>query len=125
MQRFVMACIAILFSLLLMAGAQAAPGKVEYLEVKALSKMVTPRLKPIEAGTKMVYVITWGGDVSLVYGVQQGLFRQEGVDISLSLENDFAKQVQAVLDGKTPYLRGTMGMINAAAEVFKAAGTDL
>src|SRR5207244_5299007 len=35
------------------------------------------------------------------------------------------KQVQAVLDGKTPYLRGTMGMINAAAEVFKAAGTDL
>ena len=30
-----------------------------------------------------------------------------------------------MLDGKTPYLRGTMGMINAAAEVFKAAGTDL
>ena len=47
------------------------------------------------------------------------------LDVTLQLENDFAKQVQAVLDGKTPYLRGTMGMINAAAEVFKAAGTDL
>jgi ABC-type nitrate/sulfonate/bicarbonate transport system substrate-binding protein/outer membrane protein OmpA-like peptidoglycan-associated protein len=125
MKRTVSACVAGLFSLLLMHSVQAAPGKVEYLDVKSLSKMVTPRLKPVEARAKMVYVITWGGDVSLVYGVQEGLFRQEGVDINLSLENDFAKQVQAVLDGKTPYLRGTMGMINAAAEVFKAAGTDL
>jgi ABC-type nitrate/sulfonate/bicarbonate transport system substrate-binding protein/outer membrane protein OmpA-like peptidoglycan-associated protein len=115
----------VVFSLLCTCSAQAAPGKVEYLEVKPLSKVVASRLKPIEAGSKTVYVITWGGDVSLVYGVQEGLFRAAGLDISLSLENDFAKQVQAVLDGKTPYLRGTLGMINAAAEVFKAAGTDL
>jgi ABC-type nitrate/sulfonate/bicarbonate transport system substrate-binding protein/outer membrane protein OmpA-like peptidoglycan-associated protein len=125
MQRMVTACIAVLFSLLLMASAQAAPGKIEYVDATSLSKLVTPRLKPIEASAKTLYVITWGGDVSLVYGVQEGFFRQEGIDLSLSLENDFAKQVQAVLDGKTPYLRGTMGMINAAAEVFKAAGTDL
>ena len=104
---------------------QAAPSKIEYLEAKPLSKVVTPRLKPVEAGAKLVYVITWGGDVSLVYGLQEGLFREAGLDLTLQLENDFAKQVQAVLDGKTPYLRGTMGMINAAAEVFKAAGTDL
>jgi ABC-type nitrate/sulfonate/bicarbonate transport system substrate-binding protein/outer membrane protein OmpA-like peptidoglycan-associated protein len=125
MQRMLTACIAVLFSLLSVASAQAAPGKIEYLEAKSLSKLVTPRLKPVEASAKKLYVITWGGDVSLVHGVQEGLFRQEGVDLNLSLENDFAKQVQAVLDGKTPYLRGTMGMINAAAEVFKAAGTDL
>ncbi|HSF32541.1 MAG TPA: ABC transporter substrate-binding protein [Candidatus Tectomicrobia bacterium] len=117
--------ILVLFSLLSVCSVQAAPGKVEYLEAKPLSRVVTPRLKPIEPGSKLIYVITWGGDVSLVYGVQEGLFRQEGLDITLSLENDFAKQVQAVLDGKTPYLRGTLGMINAAAEVFKAAGTDL
>lgn len=104
---------------------QAAPGKVEFLEAKPLSKAVTPRLKAVETGAQLVYVITWGGDVSLVYGAQEGLFRAAGMDITLGLENDFAKQVQAVLDGKTPYLRGTMGMINAAAEVFKAAGTDL
>lgn len=114
-----------LFLLFPVCHTQAAPGKVEYLEAKPLSKAVTPRLKPVETGSKMVYIITWGGDVSLVYGVQEGLFREAGLDITLALENDFAKQVQAVLDGKTPYLRGTMGMINAAAEVFKAAGTDL
>jgi len=114
-----------LFLLFPVCHTPAASGKVEYLEVKPLSKAVTPRLKPVETGSKVVYVITWGGDVSLVYGAQEGLFRQAGLDIALTLENDFAKQVQAVLDGKTPYLRGTMGMINAAAEVFKAAGTDL
>ena len=96
-----------LFLLFPMCSAQAAPGKVEYLEAKPLSKVVTPRLKPVETGSKLVYLITWGGDVSLVYGVQEGLFREESLDITLTLENDFAKQVQAVLDGKTPYLRGT------------------
>src|ERR687891_2541141 len=125
MKGTITAFILVLFSLLFICSAQAAPDKVEYLEAKPLRKVVTPRLKPLEAGTKLVYVITWGGDVSIVYGVQEGLFRAEGLDIKLNLENDFAKQVQAVLDGKTPYLRGTMGMINAAAEVFKAAGTDL
>jgi ABC-type nitrate/sulfonate/bicarbonate transport system substrate-binding protein len=115
----------VLVSLLCPCHLQAAPSKVEYLEAKPLSKVVTPRLKPVEAGSKLVYVITWGGDVSLVYGLQEGLFREAGLDVTLTLENDFAKQVQAVLDGKTPYLRGTMGMINAAAEAFKAAGTDL
>ena len=115
----------VLVSLLCPCHPQAAPSKVEYLEAKPLSKVVTPRLKPVEAGSKLVYVITWGGDVSLVYGAQAGLFREAGLDVALTLENDFAKQVQAVLDGKTPYLRGTMGMINAATEVFKAAGTDL
>src|SRR5918996_4147022 len=125
MKGIITAFILVLFSLLFICSAQAAPDKVEYLEAKPLRKVVTPRLKPVDAGAKMVYVITWGGDVSLIHGLQEGLFRQEGVDIKLNLENDFAKQVQAVLDGKTPYLRGTMGMINAAAEVFKAAGTDL
>lgn len=114
-----------LFLLCPVCHTQAAPGKVEYLEAKPLSKAVTPRLKPVATGSKLVYIITWGGDVSLVYGAQEGLFREAGLDITLALENDFAKQVQAVLDGKTPYLRGTMGMINAATEVFKAAGTDL
>jgi hypothetical protein len=110
MKKILTACAIGLFPPLfrVMCSVQAAPGKVEYLDVKLLSKVVTPRLRPVQAGAKMVYVITWGGDVSLVYGVQEGLFRQTGVDISLSLENDFAKQVQAVLDGKTPYLRGTM-----------------
>src|SRR5262245_33100698 len=91
MQRIITACVLVLFSLLFMCSAQAAPGNVEYLEAKPLSKVITPRLKPVEAGTKLVYVITWGGDVSLVYGTQEGLFRGEGLDVTLRLEIALAK----------------------------------
>ena len=50
MQRIITAFVLILFSLLFICSAQAAPGKVEYLEAKPLSKVVTPRLKPVESG---------------------------------------------------------------------------
>ena len=40
-----------LFLLLSIGSAQAAPGKVEYLEAKPLSKVVTPHLKPVETGS--------------------------------------------------------------------------
>jgi hypothetical protein len=69
MKNIITAFALVLFSLLFVCSAQGAPGKGEYLEAKPLSKVVTPRLKPVEAGTKLVYVITWGGDVSLVYGM--------------------------------------------------------
>jgi hypothetical protein len=108
MKRIIASFVLVLFSLLCICNVQAAPGG-HTSKLNRLGKVITPRLKPVEAGTKLVYVITWGGDVSLVYGVQEGLFRAEGLDISPSLENDFAKQVQAVLDSKTPYLRGTIG----------------
>jgi hypothetical protein len=55
MKGIITAFVLVLFSLLFMCSAQAAPGKVEYLEAKPLSKVVTPRLKPVEAGTKLVY----------------------------------------------------------------------
>ena len=45
--------------------------------------------------------------------------------VELFVENNFPKQVEAVLAGRTPYLRGTMGMINAAAEVFEREGVPL
>lgn len=126
MQRRITTCgVLVLLWLLCAWPGYAAPSKIEYLEAKPLSKVLTPRLKPIETAAKTLYVITWGGDVSLIHGVEEGLFRNAGLDMTPTLENDFSKQIQAVLDGKTPYLRGTLGMINAAAEVFKAAGTDL
>ena len=61
MQRMVITFVLVLFSLLSMGRAQAVPGKVEALEGKPLSKVVTPRLTPVDTGAKLVYVITWGG----------------------------------------------------------------
>lgn len=77
------------------------------------------------SGAIQLPVITWGGDVAAVYAADAGFFKAENLNVSLFLENNFPKQVEACLSGRTPYLRGTMGMINAASEVFKKHGIEL
>jgi ABC-type nitrate/sulfonate/bicarbonate transport system substrate-binding protein/outer membrane protein OmpA-like peptidoglycan-associated protein len=110
---------------LVLAQPASAVQKIQTVDAKPLARMVTPRLQPVAAGASTLYLITWGGDVATIHADSEGLFKAEGVQVKLACENDFTKQVQGVLDGKTPYLRGTMGMICSAAEAFQAAGTEL
>lgn len=111
---------------LLLAGAAARAAQIEFLEARPLAEVVQTAAKPVAAsGRLMVPVITWGGDVATVHARMSGLFKEQGLDVELFLENNFPKQVEAVLAGKTPYLRGTLGMINAAAETFQKQGIGL
>ncbi len=98
---------------------------VEYLDPKPLTQVVTGRLQPVSSGPVSLPLITWGGDVATVLADTDGVFKSEGLDVRLFTENNFQKQVEGALAGKTPYVRGTMGMINAASEVFKREGVDL
>lgn len=90
-----------------------------------LSQKVKAQAKPVAPGKLLVPLITWGGDVATVMAEKSGAFKDEGLDVALFLENNFPKQVEACLIGRTPFLRGTMGMINSAVEVFDRAGVDL
>jgi outer membrane protein OmpA-like peptidoglycan-associated protein/ABC-type nitrate/sulfonate/bicarbonate transport system substrate-binding protein len=99
--------------------------KVTDIPAKPLSQNVTPKLKPLAAGKWKVPVITWGGDVATITAAQEKIFDAEGLQIELLAENDFAKQVQLALNGEIVAVRGTMGMINTAAEAFQAAGTEM
>jgi outer membrane protein OmpA-like peptidoglycan-associated protein/ABC-type nitrate/sulfonate/bicarbonate transport system substrate-binding protein len=92
---------------------------------RPLSEVISQRAKSVRSGKLFVPMITWGGDVATVYTNDSGLFQAEGLDVSLFVENNFPRQVEMCLEGKTPYLRGTMGMINAATEVFKKNGIEL
>jgi len=113
-------CLAVLATSGLMAQNQ------EVLEVKPLYQVVPKQSKKVsDSGQILVPIITWGGDVATIYTEKQGFFKSNGLDVKLYAENNFPKQVEACLTGKTPYLRGTMGMINAAAETFKKQGIDL
>lgn len=101
----------------------AAPS---YLDLEPLERRIDTRLRPVSGSrTLAVPTITWGGDAATVHAVESGAFRKAGLDVELFLENDFPKQVEAVLSGKSPFLRGTLGMINSAAEVFRREGIDL
>jgi len=100
--------------------------KPEYMSGKPMYQMTSVKASSVSSSGKIkLPVITWGGDVADVYALQYGIFKEEGLDIELFLENNFIKQVESCLSGKTPYLRGTMGMINAAAETFKKNGIEL
>jgi ABC-type nitrate/sulfonate/bicarbonate transport system substrate-binding protein/outer membrane protein OmpA-like peptidoglycan-associated protein len=101
---------------------------VEYLQAKPLFESDTLRgvhIRPVKSGALRVPTITWPGDVATVYTDQEGIFKKEGLDVQLFCENDFAKQVKGLLEGDTPLLRGTMGMINAASETVAKEGTEL
>jgi outer membrane protein OmpA-like peptidoglycan-associated protein/ABC-type nitrate/sulfonate/bicarbonate transport system substrate-binding protein len=98
----------------------------EYMPMKPFYQMISTKASPVKSQTKIkLPVITWGGDVADVYADKYGIFKNEGLDVELFLENNFIKQVESCLTGNTPFLRGTMGMINAATETFNKNGIQL
>lgn len=123
--------VALLTTIVLSATAQAAPkgaagNNVDYIPFKPLTEALKGvKLKPVKDGPIKLPLITWPGDVATIDADSEGLFKKEGLNVELFVENDFAKQVKGVLEGETPYLRCTAGMCNAAAEVFKQANTNL
>jgi len=102
-----------------------AAGKQQVLKPRPLTQVVSKGVRSVRSGTIQVPMILWGGDISTIYTKDSGLFKAGGLNVSLFREDYFPSQVEKCLEGKTPYLRGTMGMINSAAEVFKKQGIDL
>ncbi len=111
---------------LVLMAAMPAAADVEYIDAKPLQDVVTTKARPVSTSGKIqLPLITWGGDVATIHAVEKGFLKNAGLDVELALENNFPKQVEAVLSGRTPYLRGTMGMIQAAAETFQREGLEL
>lgn len=113
----------IMIILFLPGVAQSEP---EYL-LKAKFSDVIKRtaVKPVAAGNIVrVPLITWGGDVATILAnggkrTQGGsLFAQEGLNFELVRQDNFVEQVKEYLQGESPYLRGTLGMINIATAVL-------
>lgn len=110
------------FGLTMVSTLLAAP---EYITpVKPFSKKVKQSVKKVQEKVYLkVPCITWGGDVAAVVAnggakTESGsLFDKLGLSVELYRQDDFVKQVDDYLAGKTPFLRGTLGMINIASEV--------
>ena len=79
-----------------------------------------------KGGPIEVPYILWGGDVAtfLANGDLKtkpaSLFQKSGLDIQLVNGDDFVGQVRNYVQGKSPFLRGTMHMIGLAGEVLGA-----
>ena len=111
--------------ILTLSLSQATAQEIGYVSPKPLSTVLNTNLRPVSASSQLqVPLITWGGDIATVHGVNDGVFSDLGLNVKLFREDDFKKQVQKCLAGETPFLRGTMGMINAASDAFKDSGTE-
>ncbi len=111
----------VLASLLLTVKSQAA----EYIELRPLSEIINTSTRSCNINGKInVPVIAWGGDITTSYAngntkrtANGSLLAKTNLDIDLYRQDDFSKQVEDYVSCKTPFLRGTMGMITAASEV--------
>ncbi len=114
----------LLIGLLAMSGAlNAAP---HYVEAPPLATVLAnTKTGDVATGTVQIPIITWGGDMATVYAngnqartVRSSALGQEQLDLNLVREDVFSKQVEAYISGKSPYLRGTLGMVNMAADLL-------
>ncbi len=107
--------------MLLAGNAFAAPRQVP---LKALNEIVKSPVRGCEdRQTVNLPIITWGGDIATIYAngnqvdTKAGsIFAEKGLSFKLFREDVFPRQVEKYLSCETPYLRGTLGMINMASE---------
>lgn len=107
---------------LMTLSAQAAP---RYIQLKPLQQLVTVPVGNVAPQADVLPMITWGGDIATIYanGNQRktasgSIFARHGLSYTLQREDVFANQVENYLSGKTPFLRGTLGMINSAGDLL-------
>jgi outer membrane protein OmpA-like peptidoglycan-associated protein len=116
-----------LIALVLFAGsavAQLEEKTVEFTEpmrpfVVDLSKFGAVKF---DDKTVLVPAITWGGDASLIAanrGIEpnaESLYAKNfGFKVKIDLQDDFVKQLEAYVSGRSPCLRGTLDMIALAS----------
>ena len=99
---------------------------VTYVKSPPLTEVVKTQVGPVqEGGVSVLPIITWGGDIATIHAngdqintAPGSLFGKEGLKWKIVLEDRLPKQVAGYLNGKTPYLRGTVGQINMALELI-------
>jgi ABC-type nitrate/sulfonate/bicarbonate transport system substrate-binding protein/outer membrane protein OmpA-like peptidoglycan-associated protein len=104
--------------------SDSAWAAAQFIESPPLTQVVTTPVGTVASGTVQVPIITWGGDIATLYAngntkttAGSSIFGKLGLNLALTREDVFARQVDAYLSGRSPYLRGTLGMINMAVEV--------
>lgn len=103
---------------------------VQYVEAQPLAKAITTAPRPVAGGTLKVPLITWGADAATIVAnggattAAGSPMAAEKLQVELFKEDDFTKQLQGYVEGKTPFLRGTLGMVNQAAELLSKPGLE-
>lgn len=117
----------LLFIAVLTLWAMPALAAPHYLNLEPLSRIVAgAAVAEIKKDARIqLPVISRGGDIATILAnggmaqTQSGsIFSKVKLDYQLVRQKSFSAQLKDYLAGKSPYLRGTVGMINMAAEAL-------
>ena len=110
------------FALFFTTLGNASP---QYTQPVPLQQLVKSPVGEVRGKDIVLPIITWGGDITTIYAngsakntQANSLFNSYGLSFKLSRNDDFSQQVENFVKGKSPYLRGTLGMINAATDIL-------
>ncbi len=113
----------IIIATAIVVGIGAAHAAPKYVKSTQLDQAARTPVGAVASGATTVPLITWGGDIRTIYAngmalntAKGSIFNSMGLNLRLAREDVFANQVRNYRAGKTPYLRGTLGMINMAAK---------
>jgi len=114
-----------LMALVAIAVAQA-PQYVEPVR-PAKNRVAGVKVGPPPSTTAVnVPIITWGGDAATLLAnggtstTPASAFGKAGLNVKLAKQDDFVVQVRDYIEGRSPFLRGTVGMINTYSELLNA-----
>ncbi len=116
---------ACLFTALVATAAGKPVNYVEPAKPFAASRAFEGPVGRVTDGRLVIPIITWAADgvtVAANNGLEAStdskLAKALGRPVSLALKDDFEEQIRDYVSGKTPFLRGTVGMIDLASEAL-------
>jgi len=127
----------VLFVSLSLGPFSRASAEVAYVEPARpysstpLLKSAKPGKVDLSRGSLTIPLLTWAADGVTVASnggldpkSDSALAKAMGVTAKLAVVDQFDQQVADYISGKSPFLRGTAGMINLASEALTALGPD-
>ena len=117
------------FAALLLSGAMAVPGSIlaaaKFVDAPPLTQVAKSAVAACPAHDVLpLPLITWGGDIATIYAngnqvetARNSLFARSNLKVRLAREDVLSRQLDNYLACRSPFLRGTMGMLGQVAEV--------
>jgi len=103
-------------------SGSAAP---KYIDYTPLAQQLELNVGEVNVRRLKAPLITWGGDIATIFAngnqsrsAEDSVFARKDLNIEIYREDQFINQVRQYIAGETPFLRGTVGMISAAAELL-------
>ena len=112
------------FLVLVMLTISLFGGGVKYIDIQPLKRKIVANFSEVQ-NDRILPILTWGADSAIIKAngdskatKPNSLIDKVGYRFELQKNDDFVKQLNDYVSGKTPFLRATVGMLSLANDIF-------